>query len=60
MNQREGHPINITSFGTQTVRTRVYQVLPQETPRLDLAAMLEEARAETRPSGHLREEAWVL
>jgi Fe-S-cluster-containing dehydrogenase component len=60
MGQREGHPVNITTFGEQTVRTRVYHVLPEETPRLDLVALLEEARAGAGRTSQPREEAWVL
>jgi hypothetical protein len=56
---RRGRPVNLTDFGTQTVQTRVYHVLPDETPALDIARLLAEAEAEvgqTEP----REEAWVL
>jgi len=62
INQREGHAVNLTGFGMQSVRTKVYHVLPEETPRLDLAALLEEARAKgERGAGNQpREEAWVL
>ncbi len=60
INQREGQPINITSFGEQSVRTRVYHVLPQETPRLDIAALLEDSQTQLGHSGQPREEAWVL
>jgi len=63
MNQREGHSVNLTAFGTQTVRTRVYHVLPEETPRLDLVALLDEARAAVGRADRAdstREEAWVL
>ncbi|MDQ6661142.1 MAG: 4Fe-4S binding protein [Chloroflexota bacterium] len=60
INQREGQPINITSFGEQSVRTRVYHVLPQETPRLDIAALLEDSQTQLGRSGQPREEAWVL
>jgi hypothetical protein len=66
MNQREGQPINLTNFGEQSVRTKIYWVLPAETPSLDVAGMLEEARAElAAESGAEREleenkEAWVL
>jgi Fe-S-cluster-containing dehydrogenase component len=62
INQREGHAVNLTGFGAQSVRTKVYHVLPEETPRLDLAALLDEARAQgERGAGNQpREEAWVL
>jgi hypothetical protein len=35
-------------------------VLPQATPRLDVAALLEEARNQVEETGHPKEEAWVL
>jgi Fe-S-cluster-containing dehydrogenase component len=59
---REGTPVNITSFGDQSVQTKVYHVLPEDTPRLDISALLAEAEASL---GSLlgesnREEAWVL
>lgn len=61
MNQREGHPVNVTSFGKQNVQTRVYWVMPEEEPTFKLSDLLEEARSgllnkEIKP----REEAWVL
>jgi hypothetical protein len=58
MNQREGQPINVTGYGSQSVRTRVYWVLPEETQRLNIADLLQEARAEV--GGEPQEEAWVL
>jgi Fe-S-cluster-containing dehydrogenase component len=63
VSQRKGHPVNVTAFGSQTVQTKVYFVLPEETPRLDIGAMLEQARAarglgEAAPP--VREEAWVV
>jgi Fe-S-cluster-containing dehydrogenase component len=61
MNQRAGQPVNLTKFGTQSVRTRVYWVLPAETPHLDIAGMLKEARAELEGRANEgREEAWVI
>jgi Fe-S-cluster-containing dehydrogenase component len=60
MNQREGQPINVTSYGTQSVRTRVYWVLPEETPRFNIADLLQEARAEVGGEQQEQEEAWVL
>ena len=62
VNQREGHAVNLTSFGRQSVRTKVYHVLPDETPRLDVSALLAEAEATLgRVAGARdREEAWVL
>lgn len=62
VNQREGQPVNLTTFGRQTVRTKVYHVLPAETARLDVSALLAEAEATLgRVAGaREREEAWVL
>jgi len=53
---RQGEPVPETRFGEQSVQTRVYHVLPEGTPRLDLAALLQEAAA----GREVREEAWVL
>jgi Fe-S-cluster-containing dehydrogenase component len=58
-NQRQGNPVNATRFGTQTVETRVYHVLPAEASRLDVTLLLAEAETEFAPAGG-REEAWVL
>jgi len=61
ISQREGRAVNLTAFGQQTVRTRVYHVLPDETPRLDVTALLAEAEATLRTVGTREgEEAWVL
>ncbi|HEU5433113.1 MAG TPA: 4Fe-4S dicluster domain-containing protein [Thermomicrobiales bacterium] len=60
VNQREGRAVNVTSFGTQTVRTRNYHVLPSSAPRLDVAALLAEAEADFGGARPGREEAWVL
>jgi len=61
MNQREGQPVNLTNFGAQFVRTRIYWVLPAEVPHLDVAGALAEARAELgKELEEEREEAWVL
>lgn len=57
---RRGVAVNHTAFGAQEVRTRVYHVVAEPVARLDLLALLEEARAEVRPAGDVREEAWVL
>jgi Fe-S-cluster-containing dehydrogenase component len=59
-NSRVGHPVNLTAFGEQSVRTRVYFVLPDETQKLDIAALLDEASAQQRAGARPREEAWVL
>ena len=66
MEEREGRAVNVTSFGEQSVRTRVYHVLSDDTPRLDISALLAEAEAslglppaKAKPE-EPREEAWVL
>ncbi|HEU0115656.1 MAG TPA: 4Fe-4S dicluster domain-containing protein [Thermomicrobiales bacterium] len=58
--QREGRAVNVTSFGPETVRTRVYHVLPNDAPRLDVALLLAEAEADFAGARPGREEAWVL
>jgi Fe-S-cluster-containing dehydrogenase component len=58
--QRRGKAVGWTGFGTQDVRTRVYHVLPAEAEKLDVAALLEEARTELSRREARREEAWVL
>jgi Fe-S-cluster-containing dehydrogenase component len=58
--QRHGRPVSHTMFGNQGVRTRVYHVLPVEAERLDVAGLIEAARAETTSDGAVREEAWIL
>lgn len=55
-NQRQGRAVNVTGFGSQRVQTRVYHVLPAETPALDVSALLREVGVETPD----REEAWVV
>ena len=60
MNQRRGRPVNHTVFGAQEVRTRVYHVLPEEESKLDLVALLEEARRELGRPEHDGEEAWIV
>jgi len=60
MNQREGQPINVTNYGPQSVRTRVYWVLPEGTTRFNIADLLQEARAEVGGEQQEQEEAWVL
>jgi Fe-S-cluster-containing dehydrogenase component len=59
-NQRRGRPVNVTGFGTQEVRTRVYHVVAGDAPRLDVAGLLREAREEVGQPARRREEAWVL
>jgi Fe-S-cluster-containing dehydrogenase component len=59
--EREGRPVNVTSFGEQTVRTKVYHVLPSDVPRLDISALLAEAEASLRDALHeTPEEAWIV
>ena len=57
-----GNPVSHTAFGDQEIRTRVYHVLPAETDRLDVSALLDEARADLgrAPSTGERQDAWVL
>ena len=57
---RRGHPVRRTGFGTQEVQTRVFHVLPEGTVRLDVAALLEEARLDLGRAEAPRDEAWVL
>lgn len=59
VNERQGNAVNMTNFGAQAVRTKVFHVLPNGTARLDVTALLAESEggAETTAS---REEAWVL
>ena len=56
---RSGKPVNVTNFGEQPVRTRVYHVLPNEAERLDVTLLLAQAEAETLAT-RATEEAWVL
>src|SRR5689334_5358314 len=60
VNEREGRPVNVTGFGAQAVRTKVYHVLPSQTQRLDVASLLAEASAAVTSATQEREEAWVL
>ncbi len=60
INQREGHAVNLTNFGTQSVKTKVYHVLPDEETRLDVTMLLAEAEASVATLSQEREEAWVL
>ena len=52
--------MNVTGFGAQEVRTRVYHVLPEEEPRSTSWRCCDEARAELGAPAPAREEAWVL
>ncbi|HEX5439235.1 MAG TPA: 4Fe-4S dicluster domain-containing protein [Gemmatimonadaceae bacterium] len=60
--EREGRPVNVTAFGEQSVRTRVYHVLPEDVPRLDISALLAEAEASVASAlgEQTPEEPWVL
>lgn len=58
-NQRQGRAVNPTVFGEQGVRTKVYHVLPEDQPTLDLRLLLRGSEAEITGSRE-REEAWVL
>ncbi|MGI8405148.1 MAG: 4Fe-4S dicluster domain-containing protein [Thermomicrobiales bacterium] len=60
INQREGHAVNLTNFGSQSVKTKVYHVLPDEETRLDVTMLLAEAEASVATLSQEREEAWVL
>ncbi|MCK6529673.1 4Fe-4S binding protein [Myxococcota bacterium] len=55
---RQGRAVRTTWFGTQRVVTRVFHVLPEEAPSLDVASLLGEARREVGAAPE--EEAWVL
>lgn len=60
--ERNGRPVNHTVFGEQSVRTRVYHVLPDEVDQFDIRALLDEARADLkRPADTVPEkDPWVL
>jgi Fe-S-cluster-containing dehydrogenase component len=60
MEEREGRAVNVTSFGEQTVRTKVYHVLPADVPRLDISALLAEADASLSEALNEAPAAWVL
>jgi Fe-S-cluster-containing dehydrogenase component len=57
---RQGAAVNVTAFGAQQVRTRVYQVVAEPMEQLDVLALLDEARAEVGAGAAPRQEAWVL
>jgi Fe-S-cluster-containing dehydrogenase component len=59
VNQRRGHAVRHTVFGEQTIRTRVFHVLPIEEDQLDVTKLLRQASLELGLEGQ-REEAWVL
>jgi len=54
--RRNGRPVNETNFGPQSVQTRVYHVLPDETERLDVLSLL----AGSGVAATSRKEPWVL
>ncbi|HWV36066.1 MAG TPA: 4Fe-4S dicluster domain-containing protein [Thermomicrobiales bacterium] len=60
MNQREGRPVNLSTFGAQTVKTKVYHVLPEEESQLDITLLLAESGASVMGAAAEHEEAWVL
>ena len=60
VNEREGRAVNVTAFGHQEVRTKVYHVMPDETPRLDVSLLIAEAEAQLAAVATANEEAWVL
>ena len=51
VNERQGNAVNVTNFGAQGVRTKVYHVLPNGTARLDVAALLAESEAGAETTG---------
>ncbi len=59
VNERKGVPINLTVYGDQEVRTKVYHVLPEHKP-LDVGALLAEAERELAEGARTQQEAWVL
>lgn len=58
VNHRRGRPVKTTSFGPQEVHTRVYHVLPEDRPSLDIVSLLDEA--DRGPAATAGEEPWVL
>jgi Fe-S-cluster-containing dehydrogenase component len=54
--RRNGRPVNETNFGAQSVQTRVYHVVPEETEHLDVLSLL--AGSGVAPTG--RKEPWAL
>jgi Fe-S-cluster-containing dehydrogenase component len=60
VNEREGNAVNITNFGTQQVRTKVYHVLPDGTARLNVGALMAEDDLAARGTTGSDEEAWIL
>ena len=60
VNQREGRAVDVTVFGSQSVRTKNYHVVPEDEPRLDITLLLLEAENEVAATSAAGEEAWVL
>jgi len=60
VNQREGRAVDVTVFGSQSVRTKNYHVVPEDEPRLDITLLLLEAENEVAAISAAGEEAWVL
>ena len=60
VNERRGRAVNRTVFGAQEVRTKVYQVLPEDQPKLDVGVLLQQAQAELGHTDRKRQEAWVI
>ena len=58
--QRRGRAVGRTAFGAQEVRTRVFHVLPEDAPRLEIAGALRRAHEELGRAEAPGEEAWVL
>lgn len=58
--QRQGRPVNLTNFGDQDIRTRVYHVLPEERDIFEVPRLLDEARSAAGLPERAAEEAWVL
>lgn len=54
--RRQGRAVNETSFGAQKVQTRVFHVMPEETPRLDVLTLLSGSGVAAKE----RKEPWVL
>lgn len=59
-NQRRGRAVRRTAFGAQEVRTRVFHVLPEDAPRLEISGALQRAQEELGRAEAPPEEAWVL
>ena len=60
VNQRRGRPVNLTVFGGQQIRTRVYHVLPEGESKLEVTAEIDRAREELGRTSSAEEEAWIL